>query len=358
MRINVSAFAALCAVLMAASVIATQPARADDQPVPVIFSTDTASGLQGGLFNSVIDIDDGLAIALAIASPKLEVLGVIVTFGNTSMEPEYYIAKKVVDAMSSTVPVLHGAPRPLPEYTVELFDGTVLNDACLNEGVSFIAEQLMASDRQVTILAIGPLTDIACLALNYPEAHGKIERVVIIGGRDPGKTILINGHYNSDFNLASDFPAVRYLLEETDIRLRFLPFELTYSVLVPPAKNHIVCESELALAADFFCPVVDNWINAWRDMFGESGFHPWDQNAVFVTMEPDAYQCKPAQYDIVDCAKASCAGHDAAHPERSDFERGQLWISPGSKNDRVEVCRNYSVDGKDKFEASIYSFAQ
>lgn len=169
-----------------AALVAVPPlGAAEDSAVPVITSTDSATGLNGGWWSGAGDIDDGLAIAMSLASPRLDVRGVVVTFGNALVEPSYSIAKRVVDGMGSTVPVLRGAPRPLPEYPMTLYDGTKLNSACLNAGIRFMADELRSAQTPVTILAIGPLTDLACLAMNFPDAANQIERAVVIGGLFP-----------------------------------------------------------------------------------------------------------------------------------------------------------------------------
>ena len=203
------------------------PASAAAAPLPVIISTDTATGLSNGWRAGASDIDDGLAIAMALAAPELDVLGVVVTWGNNLMEPEAAIAQRVVAGMGAEVPVVRGAPRPLPEVPVTLYDGSAVNDACLNDGVRFMADALAKSAAPVAIAAIGPLTDVACLAQNFPDAAANIAEVVVIGGRDPHQAFAINGVYLSDFNLANDIPAVAWLLDKTTIPLRFMPFGLT-----------------------------------------------------------------------------------------------------------------------------------
>ncbi len=222
------------------------PAGAAAAPLPVIISTDTATGLSNGWRAGASDIDDGLAIAMALAAPELDVLGVVVTWGNNLMEPEAAIARRVVAGMGAEVPVVRGAPRPLPEVPVTLYDGSAVNDACLNDGVRFMADALAKSAAPVAIAAIGPLTDVACLAQNFPDAAANIAEVVVIGGRDPHQAFAINDVYLSDFNLANDIPAVAWLLDKTTIPLRFMPFGLTSSVLVPAAERATLCASAQA----------------------------------------------------------------------------------------------------------------
>ncbi|WP_421726388.1 nucleoside hydrolase [Bauldia sp.] len=332
---------------------------ADDPPVPIIISTDTATGLIGGWVPGASDVDDGLAIAMAIDSPRLDVRGIVVTWGNTFVDPSYTVAKRIVDGMGTSVPVVHGAPRALPRDPMSNYEGTAITTACLNDGVRFMAGALEAASEPVTIIAIGPLTDLACLAVNYPDAIGNIERAVVTGGRDPHQRLEIAGIRIGDFNMAIDIPAVKYLLNETTIPIRFMSYGLTSSFLVPSSDRNVLCQSTLPIATDFLCPALVPWIDQWRDTFGEDGFHPWDQNAVFVTAEPDAFICEPAQYTIVDCSKGDCAGHEAPLPFLVALETDQVWLTPDGDSDRIEMCRSYAPgDGKARFSEAIYAFAR
>ena len=333
-------------------------AHAAEAPRALIISTDTATGLANGWRAGVSDIDDGLAIAMALAAPELDVRGVVVTWGNNLMEPEVAIAARVVAGMSANVPVVRGAPRPLPEVPVTLYDGSAVDDACLNDGVRFMAETLTASAEPVTIAAIGPLTDIACMAINFPDAVANIREIVAIGGRDPDEAFVINGVYLSDFNLANDIPAVRYLLDGTSMPLRFMPFGLTSSVLVPSSERATLCDSGKPLAADFFCPAIVPWLDQWKKAFAEDGFHPWDQNAIYATIDRDAFDCEPAAYRIVDCTKDACAGHNPAQPTRLASETAQLWLTPDPTAKRVSMCKAYADGSGDAFRAAIFDFAK
>jgi pyrimidine-specific ribonucleoside hydrolase len=86
---------------------------------------------------------------------------------------------------------------------VSWYDGKWLPAECVNDGVRFMAAQLR--ERRLTILAIGPLTDVACLVLNYPREAAKIAEVVAIMGRRPGEEFAIGGKTGlTDFNYVMD----------------------------------------------------------------------------------------------------------------------------------------------------------
>lgn len=148
-------------------------------------------------------IDDAMAIAVALASPELEVVGLTTTFGNHDVATTTANAQRVLDALGrSEVPVVAGAHRPLvreghrPATFVHGDDG--LGDAGFpppsraplagTHAASWIVEQVRARPGELTLVPIGPLTNVA-LALHLdPGIVELVRQVVIMGGavRRPG----------------------------------------------------------------------------------------------------------------------------------------------------------------------------
>jgi pyrimidine-specific ribonucleoside hydrolase len=198
----------------------------------VIISTDLATGLEGGWRKGVSDIDDGLAAAMALADPALDVRGVVTTFGNNDAAPEAIVANRLLhDLLGSGVPVYQGAAVRPSNPQVSWYDGAPIAEACLNDGVEYMASEL--SRGPLTIVAIGPLTDVACLLQNYPQQAAAIQRVVAIGGRTPHQRFQIGKVAGlTDFNVM-DPRAVQVLLEESPVPVTFMTFSLTSGGFVP-----------------------------------------------------------------------------------------------------------------------------
>lgn len=122
-------------------------------------------------------IDDALVIALALASPQLDILGITTVAGNRELEKTTANALKVLEyfGRKKDIPVYTGAAKPLvkdlymPGDSVHGRDG--LGDCAFpdpqekakGDAVEFIAKMLAENPGEVTILAIGPLTNIAML---------------------------------------------------------------------------------------------------------------------------------------------------------------------------------------------------
>ncbi len=139
--------------------------------------------------------DDAIAILLALASPELEVLGITTVAGNQTLDKTTINALKVLElAGRSDVSVAAGADRPLVAKLVTAgdahgesgLDGPALpmprSRPVEQHAVDFLAEQVLASDQPVTLVPLGPLTNVALFLAQRPDAAAKLDRIVLMGG--------------------------------------------------------------------------------------------------------------------------------------------------------------------------------
>src|ERR1700688_990690 len=135
---------AAAAAAGAAALPATAEAPHGPAAVQVIISSDVATGLVGGWRAGPSDIDDGLAVGMALGLPAVEVRGVVVTLGNNNVQPEGAVAQRIVDdlLLRPPVPVVSGSSQRLTAPPVTWYDGHWLPAECVNDGVRFMAAQL------------------------------------------------------------------------------------------------------------------------------------------------------------------------------------------------------------------------
>jgi inosine-uridine nucleoside N-ribohydrolase len=139
--------------------------------------------------------DDALALLLALGSPELDVLGVTAVAGNQTLNKTTANALRVLELAGRTdIPVAAGADGPLAGKLMVAadahgetgLDGVDLpapsRDPVPEHAKDFLAGKLAASDTAPTLVALGPLTNVALLLDEHPEAAAKIERVVLMGG--------------------------------------------------------------------------------------------------------------------------------------------------------------------------------
>jgi pyrimidine-specific ribonucleoside hydrolase len=184
-------------------------------------------------------IDDAYAIALACASPEVDLLGVTTVFGNVGLAMTTRNALRVLALYGrDDVPVAAGADRPLvfphahrARY-VHGEDGLSGRSDSLPEravglagtdAVSLMASLLDGASAPVTIVPIGPLTNIALLLAVHPSLASKIERLVIMGGSIAGGNVTAA----AEFNVWSDPEAARRVLVEEEVPTVLVPTDLT-----------------------------------------------------------------------------------------------------------------------------------
>jgi inosine-uridine nucleoside N-ribohydrolase len=132
--------------------------------------------------------DDAIALLLALASPELELLGVTTVAGNQTVEKTTANAIRILELVGSDVPVAAGAGRPLvrePYVAAYVHGETGLDGPDLppaqrapvaQHAVDFLAERIDGT----TLVATGPLTNVALLFARYEQARP--ERIVLMGG--------------------------------------------------------------------------------------------------------------------------------------------------------------------------------
>ncbi|MCE9884050.1 pyrimidine-specific ribonucleoside hydrolase RihA [Obesumbacterium proteus] len=139
--------------------------------------------------------DDAIALILALASPELELKAVTTSAGNQTPEKTLRNALRILTLLQrSDIPVAGGAVKPLMRELIiadnvhgesgldgpELPEPNFAPQQC--NAVELIAKTLRESAEPMTIVATGPLTNIAILLTSHAELRPKIARIVIMGG--------------------------------------------------------------------------------------------------------------------------------------------------------------------------------
>jgi inosine-uridine nucleoside N-ribohydrolase len=137
--------------------------------------------------------DDAIALLLALASPELELLGVSSVAGNQTLDKTTANAIRVLEfAGRLDVPVAAGADRPLvrEQFVASYVHGETGLDgpdlpppqgAPVNRhAADFLADKIREADGNVTLVPVGPLTNVALMLALHPDARP--ERIVLMGG--------------------------------------------------------------------------------------------------------------------------------------------------------------------------------
>ena len=191
-------------------------------------------------------IDDALAFILLKAMPEVALQAITVTHGNTSVEKCTTNALKLVELLGmQNIPVAMGADQPLVKalsVAEETHGDTGLGHAILPQptiraidqnAANLIIELVNANPGEITILCIGPVTNLALALLKDPSLRKKIKNVLSMAGtiHYPG-----NATPSSEYNVFCD-PESFDILLRSGIDLTIVPLDVTYQCLF--TKEHV-----------------------------------------------------------------------------------------------------------------------
>ena len=129
------------------------------------------------------DVDDAFAVALALQSPELRILGISTTFGDTETRAKL-VDHFLGEAGKQNIPVVVGTPTTtVGNFTQRSYaEGGNFAKASHPQAIDFILEQIRRYPGEITLIAIGPLMNVGALIDKNPETFRKLKQVVLMGG--------------------------------------------------------------------------------------------------------------------------------------------------------------------------------
>jgi purine nucleosidase/pyrimidine-specific ribonucleoside hydrolase len=187
--------------------------------------------------------DDAIALLLALGSPEVDLLGVTTVAGNQTLDKTTANAIRVLDHVGrADVPVAAGANRPLtrdlqtaPEVHGETgLDGSRLPPPAREpepeHAIDWIARTVLEAAEPVTLVPVGPLTNIALLLARHPEVEDRLGPVVLMGGA------IAEGNQTpaAEFNMWVD-PEAAHRVFSSRLAITMVGLDVTYRALMTPA---------------------------------------------------------------------------------------------------------------------------
>lgn len=222
--------------------------------------------------------DDAVAILLAVGSPAIDLRAVTTVFGNCSVEDATTNALRILTLAGATeVPVARGAARSLRGaetlgnyvHGASGLDGPSMPTAAFG-AVDESAPELMrrvitTADDPVTIVATGPITNVARLLSDTPSVSARIHEVIFMGG----STERGNHTPTAEFNTYAD-PEALDLVLRSGVAVRMVGLNLTHQALATP---------EVVARMHGMDHVVGRTSAAWMGFFASSYNAIWDFSA-------------------------------------------------------------------------------
>jgi len=235
----------------------------------VWFDTDIMIGMPD---KEAREVDDGITLIMALKQPQIEIVGIS---NITYVDYSYNVIHKILNwhCRGSAIPV---------------FKGSAMANDLGKENDGTRALYLALKKEKLTILALGPMTNIATLVKNHPDIISQIERIVICAARTPDLPFNPgNGKLNVfDYNYEFDTASVNILLSSI-IPLEFAGYE-------PSSHTHIgnidLASLDLSNEADkWLYDIVQPWMELNEKYFGVRGFIPFDCSTLGIVTHPEYF---------------------------------------------------------------------
>lgn len=250
--------------------------------------------------------DDAVALLLAAGSPSVEVLGITTVAGNQTLEKVTRNALRIATLAGLDVPVAAGAARPLLRDEVVVaanihgesgLDGTTLPQATLKpdprHAAQLIVDTVMNEPPQsVTLVPIGPLTNIALAARLEPRIVERVKEVVLMGG---GYHIG-NVKPMAEFNIEND-PEAAHIVFEEKWPIVMVGLDLTYQALATQTVKDKIAAIHTP-ASDFVTQVLTRFSENYKKSkgFDEPPVH--DACAVAYVIDPGVIETRNAPVHV------------------------------------------------------------
>ena len=256
------------------------PGASPEAPLRVWIDTDAGCG-EG----KRVDVDDCFALAVALFAPEFTIAGISTTYGNVPLASVDSVTRDLLS-------VVGAAGRPAPG----VYRGAAGPGTSLTAGSEALAHAL--GQGPLTVLALGPLTNVAAVLQARPDLASSLVQVIFVGGKRSGQWMHPGyDHFLtfSDFNVAKDLGAAERVLA-AGIPVALIPFEAALEVAITPTDL-----GQLSVTGEIGQWLVDRsreWIRLWRRGVGREGFVPFDNASVLYAIDPPLLECVPVQAEL------------------------------------------------------------
>ncbi|MCB0004863.1 MAG: nucleoside hydrolase [Anaerolineales bacterium] len=278
-------------------------------PVPQRIIIDTDPG-----------VDDSMAILFAFCSPEVEIVGLTTIFGNGGSEITTANALRLVElAGRPDVPVARGAETPLLRpfkgmgWMVHGRNGLGNVDFPAPKGTTdprraaqFIVDTVMASPGEITLVPLGPLTNIALAVMLEPKIAENVKEVVLMGGAANAQG---NASATAEANIRND-PEAAKIVFEAPWKVTMVGLDVTrMSIMTPAYVEHL--KSAGNKYTDFIGQILPHYMGFYKQSTGLDGLYVHDSSALAYVIDPSLFTTRHL-YVHVETASPVNFGHTTA----------------------------------------------
>jgi purine nucleosidase len=249
-------------------------------------------------------IDDAISLAMAVASPNLEILGVTTSYGNVGLDNTTRNALRVLEWLGSPAPVFRGVDRALLGQRVDAaayHGATGLESPALGQpkrtpeakgAVQFLIETLLHHKKKVTLVALGPLTNIALAIRLEPRILPRIAEIVLMGG----STDYGNDSPAAEFNMLCD-PHAAQIVFSSDAPIAMFGLNVTHQIIATQQEMTKIraLGTETAMV---FGEMITFFEKVYIDRYGFEGAALHDPCTIAYLLAPDIFTFRAMHVDV------------------------------------------------------------
>ena len=293
-------------------------------------------------------VDDSLAIFVALNSPELEVLGLTTIFGNAVTTTCTENALRLLEIAERTdIPVAEGAHIPLNgnfrgaatfvhgdngQGNAELSLPTTKSLEV--DAVTFLKETIETHPNEITLVPVGPLTNIANLLTQHPGVDKKIKEIVLMGGnaQTPG-----NATPTAEANILND-PEAADIVFSAQCEITMVGLDVTNNVFMSEEQVNTLGSFNNAKSKHI------NKINPFyfsflKNFFEENGMPIHDSSAVTYLVHPEYFETiqHPIKVETLGISRGKTwMGMGISDNEEGLGER----LKPWANRTKAKICIN------------------
>ncbi|MFM2484285.1 nucleoside hydrolase [Celerinatantimonas yamalensis] len=247
-------------------------------------------------------VDDAMAILFAMQSPQLDVIGLTTTFGNVCVERATENALILAELGNSTAPVAQGVSVPLqmpPKPHAEAVHG---DDGLGNihwpasqrkplslSAAEFIIEQVRTNPGQVTLIALGPLGNLAQALTLDPQIADLVDEVILMGG---AAQTFGNMSPVAEANIFND-PHAADQVFTAPWKVTMIGLDVTHQVLLTNTRLMRIQQNNPKIG-DFLYRSAQFYIDFYRNLHGVDGCYFHDASTIAYALDPSLFKVEPA----------------------------------------------------------------
>ncbi|GAC1359793.1 MAG: nucleoside hydrolase [Ktedonobacteraceae bacterium] len=251
-------------------------------------------------------IDDALALLLALASPEVELEAVTTVSGNVPVEMTTRNALALLTLAGRTaIPVARGCSYPLvraPLHAAYVHGQNGLGEIVLPEpaiqpvpqhAVDLIIQKVLQSPGEITLVALGPVTNFALALRREPRIAQAVREVVMMGGalRVPGNTTP-----SAEFNVLAD-PHAAHAVLHAGWPVRLVSLDTTMQTPLSRAQVDTFTQNGGAVKT-FIKQMLAYYFDVFAPQYRVPTFHMHDPLCLGVAFQPDFITWEPCYVDV------------------------------------------------------------